>query len=175
MGLLPRAQFSQNFTTFLGLFLNTNFGNFRFTFPLFWIYRMYLSFFWIHHRVVMGLLSLGRSFCCVWYQVFWMLRARGGSRAQFFQKSATILGLLGITTCVYRSFEFTIRFEICILDFGGYSTTFLGTASTKTSCLQIFQACWSWVRVSFWCRWLCIGKAADIGSLCQRNEVAQLN
>ena len=23
---------------------------------------------------------------------------------------------------------------------------------------QIFQACWSWVRVSFWCRWLCIGK-----------------
>ena len=54
LGLLPRAQFSQKFATFLGLFPNTNFGNFRFAFPLFWIYRMRLSLFWIHHRVHMG-------------------------------------------------------------------------------------------------------------------------
>jgi len=190
LGLLPRAQFSQIFATFLGLFPNTNFGNF-------WIYRMRLSLFWIHHRVHMGPLSLGRSFCCVWHRVFWMLRARGGFPSPIFpkichnfgtfrntnsvctsscaeaSKFTTFLGIFVLrfryfefTACVYRSFEFTIRFETCISDFGGYSTTLLGTASTKTSCLQIFQACWSWVRVSFWCRWLCIGKAADIGSPC---------
>ena len=57
------------------------------------------------------------------------------------------------TACVYRSFEFTIRFKTCISDFGGCGTTLPGAASTKTSVMPtIFQACWSWVRVSFWHR-----------------------
>jgi len=79
----PSLDFQKKTATFLGLFPNTNFGNFRFAFPLFWIYRMYLSLFWIH----MGLLSLGRSFSCVWHRVFWMRRAHGVSRAQFFPKN----------------------------------------------------------------------------------------
>ena len=57
------------------------------------------------------------------------------------------------TACVYRSFEFTIRFKTCISDCGGCGTTLPGAASTKTSVMPtIFQACWSWVRVSFWHR-----------------------
>ena len=55
------------------------------------------------------------------------------SRIQTLGTFVLRFGYFEFTACVYRSFEFIIRFKACISDFGGCDTTLLGAAGTKTS------------------------------------------